>query len=195
MTPLRAVLYDRTCGALTVSWAAGVALYRARGLIDAAYGARTWAKGLEWLASIGGDRPLGHVQYWGHGLQGQVLLAKEALGVDAFSGVHAARLAAMRERMAPDATWWFRTCLTFGGVDGHRFARAWTEALQRPVAGHTWVIGPIQAGLHLLRPGETPTWPLEEGDAGHEKGRVPDWLRADAPRRITCLQGRLPDWA
>ena len=36
-------------------------------------------------------------------------------------------LCALRERLAPNALVWFRTCETFGASAGHDFARAWTD--------------------------------------------------------------------
>lgn len=192
MRPLRLVLFDATCGMLTLSWRSGAVLYRGLDRIDAAFGARSWREGLAWLASVGRGRDIEQIQYWGHGQPGRVLLAKEALTVDSLRPGEALQpaLEAIRGRLAPEAVWWFRTCRTLGDTEGHRFATEWTRFFERPVAGHTWVIGPMQAGLHVLRPGSIPDWSIAEGDPKRERGVVPLWLRGDAPR-VTCFGNRI----
>jgi hypothetical protein len=96
----------------------------------------------------------------------------------------------LRSRLAPDALWWFRTCETLGKAEGHEFARRWTRFFNCRVAGHTHAINILQSGLHVLAPGEEPTWPLDEGVN-------PGAIRAKdssvfAPQTITCLHGALP---
>ena len=100
----------------------------------------------------------------------------------------------VRDRLLPDgeALWWFRTCETFGTETGQRFARAWTRFLGCRAAGHTYVIGAWQSGLHSLQPGETPRWSPEEGV---QPGPTPRSLtsRPGAPNTITFLHGRIPE--
>lgn len=200
MKGLRLVLYDRTCvgraglPGLTTSWRAGSWLYTRLGRVDAAFGAGSWDAGLRWLAEVRSPQRIEEIQYWGHGQPGRLLLDRQPLELTALQPAHPlhASLAAIRSRLVPgESLWWFRTCLTFGGEPGQRFARAWTRFFDAAAAGHTQVIGPLQGGLHCLRPGEEPGWPREEG-VDLPASRLPQWLRPGAPSTITCLHTRLP---
>jgi hypothetical protein len=194
MPGLRLVLYDRTCLGLTASWRAGSWLFQKLGRFDAAYGAGSWDEGLSWLAGTHPARPVREIQYWGHGQPGRLLLNRAPLDRTALDRQHPLHslLAAIRGRLVPDESlWWFRTCLTFGGEPGHAFARDWTRFFGAPAAGHTHVIGPLQSGLHVLRPGEVPGWPVVEG-VSTRPSLLPRWIRPGAPHTITCLHQRLP---
>ena len=57
--------------------------------------------------------------------------------------------------MVPDPLWWFRTCEAFGATRGHDFARRFTDFFGGRAAGHTYIIGLWQSGLHSLRAGES----------------------------------------
>jgi hypothetical protein len=90
---------------------------------------------------------------------------------------------------------WFRTCETFGAARGIDFARRLADHLGARVAGHTFVIGFHQSGLHGLAPGCAADW---SGDEGLSEGKAEDPRRARssspwAPRTITCLTGRVPE--
>jgi hypothetical protein len=197
---LRLLVYDATWvgrqpvqAGLTSSWIAGSALYRALDRVDAVYGARSWEDALAWLCSVEPTQPVGEIQYWGHGRFGRIYVAKEFLDKDAVDDETHSRhqdLVALRARMTPQSLWWFRTCETFGRADGHAFATSWTRFFQCRAAGHTYVIGPLQSGLHSLAPGETPTWSLDEGTRpGRE---VAETSALGAPNTITCLHGSIP---
>jgi hypothetical protein len=97
--------------------------------------------------------------------------------------------------LAPDALLWFRTCETLGAHAGQDFAAALTDATGARVAGHTFVIGFFQSGLHCLRPGVAPHWSAEEGLAQGSAERPQSALPStpDAPNTITCLTGAIPD--
>ena len=183
--PLRLMVYDRTCGALTASWWVGGHLGRAMGRLDARAGFDRWADAVRWLCDQGRSRPIGEIQYWGHGHPGYVRMAGERLDRSALEPGHPLHeaLLQLRDRLAPggQALFWFRTCETFAGPEGHAFARAWTRFFSARAAGHTFIIGPLQSGLHVLAPGEEPSWPREEG--GHV------WSSLRAPATISCLQG------
>ncbi len=203
MKPLRLMIYDDTCrGApglpgLTHSWWAGARLYRALGRLDAWKGVRTWQEGLEWLAAFSPEHSIAEIQFWGHGKWGGAFVDRRPLDASALSPGHALHplLRAVRDRLAPNALWWFRTCETFGAAAGHRFARAWTDFFGCRAAGHTFIIGPWQSGLHSLSPGEAPGWSVTEG----LKEGTPDapgrarWSHPFAPNTITCFHGALPD--
>lgn len=205
-TGLRLLFYDDTCRTsrlglgLTHSWVAGAALYGAVGKFHAARGFRGWADALRWLAEHGGDAPIDEIQYWGHGKWGRVFIDGDALDASWLTPNHPhfAALARIRERMShPDALWWFRTCETFGADAGHDFARRWTDFFGTRAAGHTYIIGPFQSGLHALRPGEAPTWSVHEGlDEGTpDAPRRALWSVPGAPNTISCLRADLPRWA
>jgi hypothetical protein len=201
VSPLRLLVYDRTAGALATAWWAGKALYRGLGRLDAGFGAASWAEALEWLGSHGAGAPLAEVQFWGHGRWGLARIGSEALDVAAVLDdrhPHRARLRRVAERLLPgdQGLWWFRTCETFGTEAGQRFARAWTRALGCRAAGHTYVIGVWQSGLHSLLPGEEPPWSPDEGlrPPGPD-GRAASLARTSGPRApntITCFHGKVP---
>lgn len=201
VTPLRLMVYDATCTGtlvgLTHVWRTGGLLYGGLGRLDAWRGVRSWAEAFEWLASHQPDRPIGEVQYWGHGKWGRALVATEVLDRSALRpghGLHAP-LARVRERTTAGSQWWFRTCDTFGASVGHDFARAWTEFFGCPAAGHTYVIAAFQSGLHRLRPGDAPHWPAAEGIAEGTPDRPvrSTWSGPLRPHTITCLHGAVPE--
>lgn len=196
---LRLMLYDDTCRGkgvrpgLTHSWIAGGWIYRGLGRLDAVKGVKSWKEGLEWLARVGAGRKIGEVQYWGHGKWGRLMMERESLDLSALERNHGLRpyLEAVRERMAgPEALWWFRTCETFGAYRGHEFARGWTDFFGTRAAGHTYIIGPWQSGLHQLRPGEKPDWSVLEGlREGTPAAPVKAlWSKPGEPNTIFCLQ-------
>jgi hypothetical protein len=198
MRPLRLMLYDRSCRGrglglgLSHAWAAGGALYRALGRIDAWYGAWSWAEGLDWLLEVGGERPVAEIQFWGHGEWGGLWIDEELLTAAALEPGHYLhdRLERLKARLGQDALWWFRSCDVFGTRSGHELARAWTRFFGCRAAGHTYQVMFFQSGLHVLAPGEEPTWSTEEGV-------VPGLAHAGdssvlAPRTITCLHNKVP---
>ena len=195
------MVYDATCTArgrvgLSDVWYAGGHLCEALGRFDRTRGVRSWDEALGWLAQVDADRAIGEIQYWGHGNWGRALVDGAALTVEALQPGHALRpaLERIKGRMAPEAHWWFRTCELFGAQAGHRFAREWSRFFERPAAGHTFIIGYWQSGLHRLAPGETPRWPLDEGlaEGTPEQPRKALWSRPWSPNTISCLRGRIP---
>jgi hypothetical protein len=200
-TPLRLVVYDRTCRGrralpgLSAAWAAGTRLYGALGRVDAWYGASSWREALDWLADVEPGRAIAEVQFWGHGRWGRALVAQEALDEAALAPHHplGERLRRVRARLVPggEALWWFRTCETFGGAEGQRFARAFSRLLGCRAAGHTHVIGVVQSGLHTIAPGEEPGWAVDEGLRPDRSGAALR-SRLAAPNTITCFHGRIP---
>ena len=88
---------------------------------------------------------------------------------------------------------WLRCCSAFGHTAGRAFAPSLAERLRARVAGHTHIIHALQSGTHSLAPGQTPSWPEDEGvrfEAGDAAGALTS--RPDAPNTITCLRARLP---
>jgi hypothetical protein len=166
------------------------------GRSDGAYGAESFADALAWLSRFRSDRPVDQVQFWGHGKWGRLFIHRDVLDRTALTPGHAhhVTLTALRERLSPNALVWFRSCETFGAVPGHDFAQAWTTFFGRPAAGHTFVIGYWQSGLHQLNPGQSPHWDAEEGlvdgSAAHP-GRAA-WSGPTKPNTISCLAGHVP---
>lgn len=200
MTPLRLLVYDATQARrpprlLGWSWRVGARLYEARGLLDASHAATSFEGALDFLARA--ERPIEQIQFWGHGKWGRVLIEHESFDRSALAPHHRLRpkLDALRERLAPNALIWFRTCETFGASAGHDFARALADFTGARVAGHTFVIGYFQSGLHALSPGQAPSWDPIEGLAAGTAER-PERAHASSPQQpntITCFTGRLPD--
>jgi hypothetical protein len=198
---LRLVLFDATQRArkpagLGLSWQLGSALYRGLGRVDAAHGARSLADAFDWLARYEPSRAIAEVQYWGHGKWGRVFIDRECLDRSALSPTHTLRprLDALRQRLAPGALIWFRTCETLGAQSGQDFASALADFSGATVAGHTFVIGFFQSGLHSLAPGATPHWSNGEGLA---EGSAENPIKArpsgpHQPNTITCFTGKIP---
>lgn len=189
---MRALIYDRTQHGLTRAWATGSVLYRGLGRLDVVRGVASWDEALDWLGAL--REPIREIQYWGHGKWGRALVERTVLDV---RSLHTRRpqLEAVRERLAPDALLWFRTCESFGARAGHDFAERFSEFFGARVAGHTHIIGSMQSGLHGLRPGERAHWSPAEG---LREGTPEAPLRAHGsalwrPRTITALGGRVPD--
>lgn len=204
--PLRIILYDDSCRGrrllpgLTHSWIAGTRLYSALGKVDAWHGCTSWAEALDWLTSYQPEHPIAEIQFWGHGKWGRAMINGDRLdrhslkpGSELYEP-----LSRVRARITgPSGLWWFRTCETFGAEKGHDFARAWTDFFGTRAAGHTYIIGPWQSGLHALGPGDPIDWPADEGleigtSDAPEKAL---WSTPTAPRTISCLNGNIPDWA
>lgn len=196
------MVYDRTCRGgrwpvgLSHSWWCGARLYGALDRIDASFGASSWEEALAFLLRACEGRPVVEVQFWGHGKWGEARIAGDVLDERALCAGHALELPLrrLRRRLADSALFWFRTCETFGALRGHSFASAFTEELGCSVAGHTYIIGPWQSGLHLLRPGATPHWSSEEGIrvGSPASPTCALWSTPLAPNTITCLHGTVP---
>lgn len=200
--PLRLIVYDATQRrrqprALGYSWQFGSYLYQGLERIDAAYGAHSFTDALRWLQRYEPSRAIGELQFWGHGKWGRIFIDREALdrGVLAEPHPHYAAFRAFRERLRPDALLWFRTCETLGAHAGQDFAAALGDATGARVAGHTYVIGFFQSGLHCLRPGATADWSPSEG-LSQGSAEAPEQAHVstpDAPNTITCLSGAIPE--
>jgi hypothetical protein len=199
---LRLVVYDATQRqrrprALGLSWQYGTHLYRALGRVDAAYGARSFADAFAWLKQHQPTRAISELQFWGHGKWGRIFIDRETVdrGLLAAGHEHHAGFQALRERLTPNALLWFRTCETLGARPGQDFASALADATGARVAGHTFVIGFFQSGLHCLRPGVSPAWSATEGLASGSAEQPETALSSspDAPNTVTCLSGSIPE--
>ena len=199
---LRLVIYDATQRlrkprALGWSWQYGTHLYRALGRVDGAYGASSFAEAFAWLSRFESSRPIAELQFWGHGKWGRIFIDRQMLDRRWLlpEHEHYPQFRALRERLAPDALFWFRTCETLGARAGQDFAAALGDATGARVAGHTYVIGFLQSGLHCLQPGDKAHWSATEGLASGSADAPEKALSstADAPNTITCLTGAIPE--
>lgn len=194
MSVARLLVFDRTCTSgkrgLSPAWSAGANLYRGLRRIDDARGVASWDEALDWLATQ--REPISQIQYWGHGKWGCALVDNDVFDA---SRLHDPRLDAIRERLTPDSLLWFRTCETFGARAGIDFAERLSDRLGCRVAGHTYVIGFHQSGLHGLAPGVRADWSPDEGlDEGTADAPVrAKWSWPWSPRTITCLASRVPE--
>ena len=189
------LVYDRTQKGLTAAWSAGSVLYRGLRRIDAAKGVASWDEAFAFLREVEGT--IEELQYWGHGKWGEARADDQRFSLHSLSRHHPHRehLDALKAKLAPDALVWFRCCETFGAKPGIAFAEALAADLGVRVAGHTYIIGFHQSGLHGLLPGARATWDPAEGLV---EGTPESPVRAHpsrpwAPRTITCLQGRVPE--
>jgi hypothetical protein len=142
------------------------------------------------------DRSIAEVQFWGHGKWGRALIAGESFDRASLLPTHpmTGHLSALRERLVSGALVWFRTCETLGARPGQDFARALGDRLGVTVAGHTFVIGYFQSGLHTLAPGTSPSWSTTEGlrDGSEDDPRAALSSGPGRPNTITCLTGAIP---
>jgi hypothetical protein len=199
--PLRLVVFDATQlsrppRALGASWHAGALLYKGMGWVDATYGARSVGDALDWVLRTARERPIRELQYWGHGKWGRILIDRESFDRGSLAKGHALRpkLEALRERLSPAALLWFRTCETLGACAGQDFARALGDFTGASVAGHTFVIGYFQSGLHVLAPGASPSWPETEGlrEGTPEDPRTAFESGPAQPNTVTCFTHAVP---
>lgn len=192
---MRLLVFDRTQSTLTAAWRTGARLYRGLSRIDAATGASSWAEALDWV--LAHDAPVEELQFWGHGKWGVALFDRDPFDASALAPGHALhdRLVALRQRLAPDALLWLRCCETFGARRGLDFAARLADGLGARVAGHTYIIGFHQSGLHGLAPGARPDWSPEEGlvEGSADVPVRARWSGPLQPRTITCLAGSFPE--
>ncbi len=202
--PLRLMVFDRTARGpfwpgLSTAWRTGGWIYEhVLRRFDAYHGVSSWPEAFTWIAAQDPARPIAEIQYWGHGNWGGARVGGEIFDIRGLSSVHPYRplIDAIRARLLPGAAslFWFRTCETFGADVGQQFARALADRLAARTAGHTFEIGTWQSGLHSLGPGETPSWPADEGlHAGSPS--APLVARPSRPwlvHTISCLHGRIP---
>lgn len=170
-------------------------MYRALGRLDRISGIASWDEAAAAIEEATRDgTSIREVQYWGHGRFGCVVADRERLDRRALATSRFVAVLSERLERRDDALVWLRTCEAFGGLAGHDFARAFADALGVRVAGHTFVIGFWQSGLHGLAPGATPTWSTAEG-IGRGTAEAPElgaWSSPHAPNTIHALEGSVP---
>ncbi len=203
MSGLELMIYDRTCRGrgplpgLSHAWGLGAALYRGLGRLDATRGVSSWSEAFEWLGTVREGEPISGVQFWGHGKWGDARIGAEVLDESTLLAPDPSRgaLDRVRGRLTPSSLFWFRTCETFGAARGHAFARAFSDFIGCRAAGHTYVIGDWQSGLHSLEPGAAPGWSPEEGllEGSPRAPKRARWSTPVEPNTIHCLRGAVPE--
>lgn len=170
---------------LVLSWITGGKLYQLFHGVEHYKGFSSWKETFEWINQLEPHRKINSIQYWGHGSSGAVWMNDTALNSqsvkedsDLFS-----HLQNLCTRLEPTSLVWFRTCNTFAGELGHKFAKTFSNFLGCTVAAHTYVIGPWQSGLHTIKPDMEPSWPVEEGLT---------WSKPWTKNTIFCLTGKIP---
>jgi len=176
---------------LSHAWLVGGHLYKFLGKHDVHKGFYTWAAALQWLATVKSDMKIKSIQYWGHGSPGKVWLGQEALMNHSLANgtMYSKAFMRVKERLTEDAVIWWRTCATFGGQEGKKFAESWSTGMNCTIAAHTYNIGLYQSGLHTCKPGEKPLWSDYEG---LKKGRRAMSSRRDA-NTIFMLKSEIPN--
>lgn len=191
---LRLMTYDNTDweSGLTQSWFAGGGLYRLFRAIDLVKPVTSWAEALDWLATVEPSKKIDVWQFWGHGSPATAYVDYVPLNGLALEEGHPlhAPLLKLKERLHPKSLVWFRTCSTFHGPRGKKFAEDLANFLGCRVAAHTFVVGPLQSGLHSIGPGEAAGWPDEEG-LDPKRGGIKMSGPFD-PNTITCLRASVP---
>lgn len=174
-TGLRVLLYDDTQGFLTRCWRIGSRLSR----WDAIIAASSWQEAVQRIALLpDGIREL---QFWGHGTDGQPLIAQRML-----SSYITDLSVAGRFHKIPNSLIWWRACNVFGGARGRDFAIAAPRVTGCAHVGHTRVISwpwPfLQSGGYAIRPGEKVHWDPFEGITPDGK-----YLGSNPLAKNTCL--------
>ena len=203
MSGLRLVVFDATQQkrpprALGYSWRYGTRLYGALGRHDGAFGARDFAEAFAWLNRYQPEHQIQELQFWGHGKWGAPRVYGESLREDCLLRNHelCGGLDTLATRMLPNdrGLWWFRTCESFGAAMGVSFARTFADRIGCRAAGHTFIIGHVQSGLHSVLPGQEPCWAPDEAllEGTPDSPKRAAWSRLRAPNTITALQSNLP---
>lgn len=199
----RLMIYDNTSlidnfefkDALANSWKIGGKLYRSLRWLDKIKPVSSWDEALDWLVEETKKEQVSMIQFWGHGYPGYAMIGQDYLTRSSLLSVEKMdRFEKLRDQLPSSAVIWFRTCATFAGEDGQRFAEEFSTKLDCVIAGHTHNIGVFQSGLHTVSPGHSPRWSKDEGvkelvDSTYTLEGSGPFL----PRTINCLRGTIPD--
>lgn len=199
--PLNIMFYDSSDWAgkdLRTSWVVGGALYKLCGKVDLYSGFQSWFSALQWLLEVSQKNKIASIQFWGHGTPGNVWINESTLSLASIS-INAQQrqlLQSIKNNLDSNTTFWFRSCNVFTGKHGQLFAKSFSNFMNCKVAGHTFIIGPWQSGLHTITPGQQPTWPIGEGMDQNKDGKTKLlWSKPWSPNTITCMNSEIPeDW-
>ncbi len=198
------MIFDKTCRGnsapigLSHSWIAGGLLFATLNRLDAYKGVSSWQEALEWLGEINTNTcdMIDEIQFWGHGTWGTMLIDGEVFDIDTLDSEHAFAnlINTVRDRLHAGSQIWIRTCQTLGALSGQRFAEAMTDRFGCTVAGHTYIIGPIQSGLQIIHPGESANWDPRQGiREGTPRAPIKArWSKLTSPRTVSFLNINIP---
>jgi len=194
---MRLIIYDKTDkNFVGWTWVVGSWLYSLFNRVDARYGAISWADALDWVIRISENKEITEIQFWGHGSWGGAVINGDWLtSWWAQREPLNSRLLTVRNRLAKDFVWWFRTCNSFGAHKGMEFAKTFSNLIRRTVAAHTFIIWKFHSGLRVIRPTEEPSWPAEEGikEGTPEKPEEALWSHPKAPHSIFFTTTTIPE--
>lgn len=181
--------------ALTFSFINGGKFYKMFRSVENHAGFDNWADALTWLTTVEPDKKIDTIQFWGHGFTGGIAINGESLKSSSLKpqSKYYTLLKALKARLKPDSVIWLRSCASFAGILGKKFAQDLANFFGCTVAGHSFIIGPWQSGLHTLRPGEQPSWSDIEGFTKDKEGvLVSAWSKPWETHTIFCLTGKIP---
>ena len=121
-------------------------------------GVKSWTEAEIELKKLGlnSKNPLETIQIWSHGVPGNVYIGEQTIQ-DSF-------IETLKPLVNKNSLIWFRSCATFFGTKGHKFAKNISQQLGCCIAGHTRIIGfPWQSGLYSCEPDRKPYWTIETG--------------------------------
>lgn len=194
MDTIRVMFYDKSKWAgevLSSTWFAGGRLYKTFRSLDFCIGVDCWEDAFDWLLSVEKDKKISMIQFWGHGSPGNIFINNEQIntGIIRKDNVYHERALKLKDRLSDDAVIWLRSCGVFAGPSGHYFAKRWAKFFDCTIAGHTFIVGPFQSGLHTIKPNEEPTWDLKEGFDKQGNLLI---SKLWSPNTIFCLRGDIP---
>lgn len=193
------MIYDSSDWAgkqLRFSWITGGKFYKLFHSIEHHAGFDNWQEAFEWILSVEPDRKINSIQFWGHGSPGRVWINGDALSIRSLTeqSQHYIMLKKLKDRMAKDSVIWFRSCNVFSASEGRFFSIAFCQFMQTKIAGHTYIVGPWQSGLHTIKPGQRPSWDLSEGLKKTEDGKIKKlWSTPWEKNTVFCLNNKIPE--
>lgn len=192
------MFYDASQWAGTIqnfSFINGGKFYKMFRSVENHAGFESWQDAFTWLNEVEPEKKFDTIQFWGHGFPGGIAMNGEALKRSSLKpqSKYYALLKTLKSRLKPDSVIWLRTCTSFAGSIGKKFAQDLANFFGCTVAGHTFKIGPWQSGLHTLKPNETPYWNDTEGFTPNKEGLLETaWSLPWSPNTIFCLTGKIP---
>lgn len=177
------------------TWKFGAWLYKLLGWFDAVKGVRSWHEAFAWLEAVSRGKTIADLRFWGHGNNGRAYIGGAGLSYLAItrdSSPYHAALQRLLGRFTPTSLIWFRTCGTFGGVLGQKFAAAWSRFYGCRVAGQTFIIHYFHSGTHSLLPTQSFHWSTEEGAEVVDGKRTMASSNRRAPNTLRFFNRKLP---
>lgn len=182
--PIRVLFYDDTeTTYLGASWRLGALLFSMRGAFDLVQPVTSWEQFCAILDGLG-ERSVKAIQLWGHGRPGAPLIANRPPNFVSLSS------SLERVRYSSRSSVWFRSCNVATGTQGREWMGSLACEAGLRVAGHTFIIGPLQSGLRVALPDDAPSWSATEGL--NADGSLA-WSSFGAPRTVTMFAKDIPD--